>query len=472
MAKKKGKVIQMLSPENYIRQKVRTLPIHECLITSDWKESKKVSIVVTRKHSNGNFTFCAYLVDLLCLGIKDAWFDFNISSVEYEEFRDRYFEMSEGLATTTDYSLVHNIIYAAWEFAEEIGFQPCKDFVHTCQFMLEDDSDDIELKEIECGDKGKPLYIPGEEDTEFEISKVLTALEHNVGRDNFEVILPYFDKDNEEDDSDFMDAEDTDFESFNDIFTDEEGDFQPTESDFQLFAELVNAEQLTEEEEEQFNILTNSIAYNLVDADKMESYYDDFCFEVEKYQFTSNIVSNETLGVTSDDYPHLDELKELFDKSQQEDITQKELSRFYKISQGLPCHNLVKYQREVHLEHSDALLDQMLAEFPDYPLFKLLDLPRRNFSDFEPKEYRSFFNLDTFFKGRTYIEDTDLIQFFATGAMLCTIEGNLERLLCLAEHLFEMPISFEFMENIEKLINKGMALTIVTVLSKENNFAN
>lgn len=30
--KKKGKVVQMLSPENYIRQKAPTLPVYECWV--------------------------------------------------------------------------------------------------------------------------------------------------------------------------------------------------------------------------------------------------------------------------------------------------------------------------------------------------------------------------------------------------------------------------------------------------------
>ena len=38
--KKKGKVIQMLSPENYIKQRARTLPIYECRINSDWEINK------------------------------------------------------------------------------------------------------------------------------------------------------------------------------------------------------------------------------------------------------------------------------------------------------------------------------------------------------------------------------------------------------------------------------------------------
>ena len=71
-----GKVIQMLSPENYIRKKARSLPIHECTINSHWEESGLANISIARRHTNGNITSCFYLIDLLCLGVKDTHYIF------------------------------------------------------------------------------------------------------------------------------------------------------------------------------------------------------------------------------------------------------------------------------------------------------------------------------------------------------------------------------------------------------------
>jgi len=58
--KNKGKVIQMLSPENYIRKKARTLPIYECWLNTDWEESGMATVVIARRHTNENITFCLY----------------------------------------------------------------------------------------------------------------------------------------------------------------------------------------------------------------------------------------------------------------------------------------------------------------------------------------------------------------------------------------------------------------------------
>ncbi len=182
----KGKVIQMLSPENYIRKKARSLPIHECWITADWEDSGMASIIVSRRHTNANITFCFYLVDLLCLGVKDSSYRFNITETEFSDFIER---MEERMPVEMiDYELAHNIILSAVEFAEEYGFKPHKDFASVTEFMLEEDNDDIELIEIECGRDGKPLYVQGPHESEATANKIMKQLEKTAGTGNYDFI--------------------------------------------------------------------------------------------------------------------------------------------------------------------------------------------------------------------------------------------------------------------------------------------
>ena len=123
----KGKVIQMLSPVNYIRQKARALPVYECVVNANWQESKIANLVVARQHTNGNITAGIYLIDLACLGVKDTLWFFNIPVPEYRENLDRFMDMGRGVEKI-DYLLAHNIVYASIEFAEVYEFKPHKDF--------------------------------------------------------------------------------------------------------------------------------------------------------------------------------------------------------------------------------------------------------------------------------------------------------------------------------------------------------
>jgi len=180
--KKKAKVIKMLSPENYIRQKARTLPIHECWINSGWEENGLVNIIVSRKHTNGNFTLGVYLVDLKCLGVKDTHYFFNVFPIEYNELLDLTRENFD--IEKTEYALAHNIVFAGIEYAEEYGFKPHKDF-GVVQYILEEDTDDIELIDVECGYNGKPFYLRGPNESDAQAAQIIAQLEKTAGPGNY-----------------------------------------------------------------------------------------------------------------------------------------------------------------------------------------------------------------------------------------------------------------------------------------------
>jgi hypothetical protein len=197
---KSNKGQQQLSPANYVRQKARSLPIYECRVNKNWKEFGMATVLVTRKHTNGNFTSGIYLVDILCLGVKDTTFQFNLKPDEYEEYVNHF--MSRDDTEVIDYTLAHNIIYAGIEFSEEFEFKPHRDFVSTTQYILEEDSDDIEVIEIECGKDGKPTYVVGPNDSEQKIINIITQLERTAGIDNFYLVDAEGDYEEEYEDED------------------------------------------------------------------------------------------------------------------------------------------------------------------------------------------------------------------------------------------------------------------------------
>src|SRR5438067_1724693 len=111
---------QQLSPEKYIQTRARSLPIYKCLVNSEWVDSKMASVIVMRKHTNGNVTVGFYLVDLYCLGIKDTFYFFN----EPEEYVTERLNAMPDFFEEIDYNLAHNIIYAGHDFAAEFDIEP------------------------------------------------------------------------------------------------------------------------------------------------------------------------------------------------------------------------------------------------------------------------------------------------------------------------------------------------------------
>lgn len=168
--------MQQLSPKKYIETKARTLPIHKCLVNKGWQDAGMATVVVMRQHVNGNVTGADFLVDLKCLGVKDVHWFFN----ENEKSMMEKFSIG-GFMQPADYATAHNIVYAGYEFAHEFGIQPHKDFA-VARFILEEDTDDIPLIDIETGDNGIPHlieYQPGQ------YADALAKLKKNAGEGNY-----------------------------------------------------------------------------------------------------------------------------------------------------------------------------------------------------------------------------------------------------------------------------------------------
>jgi hypothetical protein len=184
--------MQQLSPEKYVLTKARTLPIDKCMINIGWQENRMASVVICRRHVTGNLTVGIYLVDLLCLGVKDSFYFFNITPEELEERVP-----IEGEFETISYELAHNIVYAGHDFALEFEIKPCREFTVT-QYILEEDDDRIPLLDIDTGDKtGKPHLMarPG-----AATSEALAKLRQHAGEGNFVYTLVDDDIDDEEED--------------------------------------------------------------------------------------------------------------------------------------------------------------------------------------------------------------------------------------------------------------------------------
>jgi len=198
MSKKKStSKQQFLTPENYIRQKSKTLPIAECLVNSDWDKNKMCQVVVIRKHITGYATACFYLVDLSLLGVKNTMFKFNAPIEEIKKI----LEKNAAPLIEISYELAHNIIFASVEYAQEYGFKPHRDFTSTTIHFLEEDNDNVPLIEITCGGtNGKPCYTNTGFDSPAREREILAQLERTAGEGNYDFMLPgrdemYYDDD-------------------------------------------------------------------------------------------------------------------------------------------------------------------------------------------------------------------------------------------------------------------------------------
>ncbi len=217
MAKKKKAAKQQtfLSPEQYVKEKVRTLEIGDCFINEDYEKFGLGHIVVTRLHKGGRKTIGVYLVDKYCLGVKDAFYQLRMEDIGYEDFiqtMSREYHLKK-----ISYNEVHNLIYGAIEFADEAGIAPCKDFA-LAKYILEEDTEAIPLIEYEYGKDGKHLLVVS---SQKEADRYLPALRANLGSD-FNYII---------EDNPFETQEPEEDDLFGEDFAQRLSDFQKTHED-------------------------------------------------------------------------------------------------------------------------------------------------------------------------------------------------------------------------------------------------
>lgn len=160
---------QPLSPKKYIITKARSLPIYKCLINPDWDAAAMAHVIVCRKHTNGNLTAGLFLVDMLERGLKDSIEIFNKPESEFNEILKGVFEEGKP-SMEIEYSLAHNIIYGAIDFAADQGYDGQKK-AGIAIYILEEDNEEIEFIDIAFGAERylSDLYADDEEDEEGEL---------------------------------------------------------------------------------------------------------------------------------------------------------------------------------------------------------------------------------------------------------------------------------------------------------------
>jgi hypothetical protein len=184
MAKKKQKKQQpgqqFLSPEQYMKQRVRSLEMGACYVSEDMTDCGEGHVIITRRHTGGRISVAMYLVDTYCLGVKDTFFKLRLEDYELENMLDRIPNIRE-----CSYEEAHSWVYGAIAWAEEAGIEPDKSFAVT-KYMLEEDNDGIPLIEYEFGRDGKHLLVAN---NNLEASRYLPLLKKNLGEGNFEFTI-------------------------------------------------------------------------------------------------------------------------------------------------------------------------------------------------------------------------------------------------------------------------------------------
>lgn len=163
-------------------------PLHRCYVNGAWRGMKMrglAHVTVTRRSAGGSIALAAFLVDVACLGVKNALFKSGLDEADLAGHLDRYHpdDSAKPCAPAT----AARIVAEGVAYARELGFEPHPDYGVARLLLAGIDPAESE-EQVYCGGaNGKPLYISGPRD---DASRIIRQLTTRLGSDGFDYVTP------------------------------------------------------------------------------------------------------------------------------------------------------------------------------------------------------------------------------------------------------------------------------------------
>jgi Domain of unknown function (DUF1841) len=156
--------------------------LHSCLVQSAMFECGAGMVIVIRKTGPRGLAMAGFLVDVYCLGVKDAFFR-EMEEAELETLLDGMEETAP--LETVDPSYARKLLRDAVAYARTLGLEPPADYAAVEPLFGDIDPDACDVQ-FQFGYQGKPFYVPGPSESPTQIRRRLDLLRRRLGDDGFE----------------------------------------------------------------------------------------------------------------------------------------------------------------------------------------------------------------------------------------------------------------------------------------------
>ena len=182
------RALQFLGPRHLLEH-AREYPILGCWIMHGWYDAGITPVLVVREQEPGKVMFASCMVDLTCLGIKDAYSRTDISLSKFErELKN----LCAGKPEKCSVNLAHEVIYGGLEYAERYGFTPHPDFkAQMVDLVLDPPDAHPRVDNVIFGRDGKPFYVSGPHDDERKRRFIVNTLRRTAGDGNFDFLIGF-----------------------------------------------------------------------------------------------------------------------------------------------------------------------------------------------------------------------------------------------------------------------------------------
>jgi hypothetical protein len=160
-------------------------PIHEVLVPAKLFELGMGNLVFSRSTQDGRIALGAFLLDVFCLGVKNAL----VAIVARNDYAQRLSSWSaaESLQPMLP-ACFRKLVEGGVAYAHDLGFSPHEDYAVARQIFGDVESTACPTR-FEYGHDGKPFYISGPHETATQVQAILEQLQRRLGKGNFDYLV-------------------------------------------------------------------------------------------------------------------------------------------------------------------------------------------------------------------------------------------------------------------------------------------
>ncbi len=215
-AEKRSQLAKRTSTDPTVRLRgVGDWPVHEAWMAASLWEQGLGYLLISRHEPKGGLVYASYLVDVYCLGVKNALWDAGTKGDFKEMLKNM--EASQPMEPISPACLA-KIVRGSLEYAASMGFRPHPDFRHAGLLLAGIDPAEC-AEEFSFGKDGKPFYIRGPYETPAQAQVIGERIKAAGG----EYVVPMRPIEMGE----ALDLDDVDFDDDDDFDDEEEEGYDP-----------------------------------------------------------------------------------------------------------------------------------------------------------------------------------------------------------------------------------------------------
>lgn len=161
-------------------------PIYESFVSENLFNNHGMGhVILSRKINEFDIAVSVFLLDIYCLGVKDAFFQV----LPMEEYRTKILMFDKDIklkAITAAYA--RKLVNECIEYASNLGFKPHKDYEIAKHIFGDIPVNDC-TESFTFGKNGKPFYMSGPYDSESKVKHILSNLQEHCGEGNYEFMI-------------------------------------------------------------------------------------------------------------------------------------------------------------------------------------------------------------------------------------------------------------------------------------------